>query len=238
MKFGIFSNNTLKIVACISMLIDHIGAILFPNVYILRIIGRVAFPVFAFLLAEGCFYTRNKFRHLFVISFFAIVMQVVLFIATKMIDFNIFIHFSIGVFLCYIINDIEKLIKRRKILLCIFLTLLFIAVIVLLICIDKYTTYFFSNYGIYGILLPVVLYLIKKYLNKIHIYFSIIAICICCVLMHYFTPYFYQLFGMISCCFIILYNGKKGKYNLKYLFYFFYPLHMVILYGISLLIGG
>ena len=55
MKFGIFSNNVLKIIACITMLIDHMGVLLFPKITILRIIGRIAFPIFAFLLAEGCY---------------------------------------------------------------------------------------------------------------------------------------------------------------------------------------
>ena len=59
MKFGIFSNNVLKIIACITMLLDHMGFILFPEYPIFRIIGRIAFPIFAFLLAEGCYYTKN-----------------------------------------------------------------------------------------------------------------------------------------------------------------------------------
>ena len=48
MKFGIFSNNVLKIIACITMLLDHMGFILFPEYPIFRIIGRIAFPIFAF----------------------------------------------------------------------------------------------------------------------------------------------------------------------------------------------
>ena len=66
MKFGIFSNNVLKIIACITMLLDHMGFILFPQYPIFRIIGRIAFPIFAFLLAEGCYYTKNKLRHFIV----------------------------------------------------------------------------------------------------------------------------------------------------------------------------
>ena len=97
MKFGIFSNNVLKIIACITMLLDHMGFILFPQYPIFRIIGRIAFPIFAFLLAEGCYYTKNKLRHFIVIAGFAVVMQTVLFLATKMTDFNIFIPFAISI---------------------------------------------------------------------------------------------------------------------------------------------
>lgn len=49
----ILNGNMLKIIAAITMTIDHIGAILFPHILILRIIGRIAFPIFAFMIAEG-----------------------------------------------------------------------------------------------------------------------------------------------------------------------------------------
>lgn len=236
MKFGIFSNNVLKIIACITMLIDHMGVVLFPKITILRIIGRIAFPIFAFLLAEGCYYTRNKIRHLLVISGFAVVMQVVLFLATRMTDFSIFIHFSIAVLLCLVIDLIEKFIKERKVIVSIALILSFLISVIMLILIDKNTTYFFSNYGLYGIFVPVVLYIIRKYIKHIHVFVSIMVICLSMVLMHFFTVWMYQLYGMIACVFILLYNGKKGKYNLKYLFYIFYPLHLVILYAIALIL--
>lgn len=236
MKFGIFSNNVLKIIACITMLIDHMGVVLFPKVMILRIIGRIAFPIFAFLLAEGCYYTRNKIRHLLVISGFAVVMQVVLFLATRMTDFSIFIHFSIAVLLCLVIDIIEKFIRERKVIVSIALVLSFIISVIMLILIDKNTTYFFSNYGIYAIFVPVVLYIIRKYIKHVHLLVSILIICLSMVLMHFFTVWMYQLYGMIACVFILLYNGKKGKYNLKYLFYIFYPLHLVVLYAIALIL--
>ena len=58
-KIGL-TNNQLKIIAMISMLIDHIGLQMFPDLLIFRIIGRLAFPIFAYMIAEGCFYTKNK----------------------------------------------------------------------------------------------------------------------------------------------------------------------------------
>ncbi len=238
MKYGIFSNNMLKIIACITMLIDHMGVILFPTVSILRIIGRIAFPIFAFLLAEGCFYTRNKLRHLVVMSGFAVVMQVVLYIATGMTDFSIFIHFSIAVGLCYIIDFIDIFIREKKVLMTVLLIVCTLLLASSIVLVDKNTTYFYSNYGIYSIFLPVTMYLVRKYIKQIHLFINIILICVAMVLMHYFTTYITQLYGMIACLFILFYNGKKGKLNLKYLFYIFYPLHMVVLYAIAMLLGG
>lgn len=53
------NRNQLKIIACISMLIDHIGYVLFPDVTVLRLIGRIAMPIFAFFIGEGCLYTKT-----------------------------------------------------------------------------------------------------------------------------------------------------------------------------------
>ena len=58
-NFGL-SGNALKIIAAISMVIDHVGLMFFPTLKILRIIGRLAYPIFAFMIAEGCYYTKNK----------------------------------------------------------------------------------------------------------------------------------------------------------------------------------
>ena len=53
MKAGL-SNNQLKILAMVAMTLDHVGAYLFPHVLWLRLVGRLAFPVYAFMIAEGC----------------------------------------------------------------------------------------------------------------------------------------------------------------------------------------
>ena len=51
------SQNQLKAVAAIAMLLDHVGAELFPEVILLRIIGRLAFPIFSYFIYEGFYYT-------------------------------------------------------------------------------------------------------------------------------------------------------------------------------------
>lgn len=57
---GVLSGNALKIIACVSMLVDHIGMILFPDVVALRIVGCLAMPLFAFTFAEGCYYSHKR----------------------------------------------------------------------------------------------------------------------------------------------------------------------------------
>jgi hypothetical protein len=59
---GFLTGNQLKLIAAGAMLADHVGLMFFPEAELLRIIGRLAFPIFAFMIAEGCKYTRNKLR--------------------------------------------------------------------------------------------------------------------------------------------------------------------------------
>jgi len=61
-KYGI-PQEGLKLLACGTMLIDHIGAVFFPYIRLLRIIGRLSFPIYCFLLAEGVHYTRSPLKY-------------------------------------------------------------------------------------------------------------------------------------------------------------------------------
>ena len=64
-KFNIgISASQLKKIALITMILDHMGLLLFPQTQIFRIIGRISFPIYAFLIAEGCRYTKNKYKYL------------------------------------------------------------------------------------------------------------------------------------------------------------------------------
>jgi len=66
----------IKLIAVITMMIDHIGFIFFPQYTILRIIGRIAMPLFAFSIARGFFYTNNKGKYFTLMILFAAISQV------------------------------------------------------------------------------------------------------------------------------------------------------------------
>ena len=67
--------NLLKLVAMITMLCDHAGKMLFPQYRIMRIIGRIAFPIYCYCIAAGCVYTRNPLNYLKRIVLLALISQ-------------------------------------------------------------------------------------------------------------------------------------------------------------------
>lgn len=250
-KIQILNGNALKLIAAFCMLIDHIGFQFSPpGVVIYRIIGRIAFPIFAFMMAEGCRYTKNKKLHFALIFSLATACQIVDYIAEKSLYMGVLVTFSISILLIYVFdymkscifnNSVKVFEKIASILLC--LSSVFVAVML--------TKVFEIDYGIFGILTPVFVSL--TYLHNTPFADSKIAK----VIDNNITRVFALAFGLllitlspkliydgitadyfmfVPCLLLLLYNGKKGKYNLKYFFYIFYPAHLAILGGISLLL--
>ena len=91
------SGNQLKIIALIAMTCDHVGKELLPGINVLQIVGRLAFPIFAYMIAEGCRYTRNRRKHLLNVAGLAILCQVVYFIAEGSLFQCILVTFSLSI---------------------------------------------------------------------------------------------------------------------------------------------
>mgnify|MGYP002512812198 CR=1 FL=1 len=69
----------LKLLAAACMLIDHAGMLLFPDKMWMRAVGRLAFPIFAYMIAEGCTYTRSRGKYFAQMAGLALVCQLVYF---------------------------------------------------------------------------------------------------------------------------------------------------------------
>ena len=236
-RFKILTNNALKIIACISMVFDHIGVIMFPEVMWLRAVGRLAYPLFAFCLAEGCYYTKDKIKHLIVIAMLGVAIQLFEYVFLEMIDLSIFIVFSISIILIYLLDDIDKAIRNKKKILSARSIVTFLTLLFGLNVLVYYSLIFDANFGYYGIIVPVILYAVKKYLNKHSwwIYVDCILLIGLFVARTIMTNNVYVLFSLFVIPLLLMYNGKRGKWKIKYFFYFFYPLHLVAIYLISIL---
>jgi hypothetical protein len=110
MKRGL-SGNALKLIALLTMTVDHIGYILFPSVLWLRIVGRLAFPIYAFLIAEGCRHTKRLGNYFITMAGFALFCQVVSFLATGSLYQCILVTFtlSIGIYWLFALGRTKTL---------------------------------------------------------------------------------------------------------------------------------
>ncbi|MBQ9152035.1 MAG: hypothetical protein IJX72_07270, partial [Clostridia bacterium] len=108
------SASTLKIIACIAMVIDHVGAYIFTDLEILRIIGRISFPIFAYFIAEGCRYTRHKLKRFLLVFGLSLLCEGVYYLYTGTLDGGILVTFSFSILLIYQVQAIKKALAQKR----------------------------------------------------------------------------------------------------------------------------
>ena len=236
-KIG-FSSFTLHIIAMAAMLIDHMYHTLFSDKIWMNAVGRITFPIFAFMIVEGYHHTRNIKKYMLRLLIFAIISEIPF---DLMIDESLFYPFYQNVMwtflisLCAIalIEKIKNKYQDNRIIL-FFLTGLIVIFSYLLGMI------MFVDYFGYGVLTVLTFYFLReKKLWKMIIEIIILAYINIILLGRYSIPLAYigefvlpvQSLALFSLPIIWIYNGKKGYHNnfIKYIFYAFYPLHMLIL---------
>ena len=230
-RFRILSGSMLKLLAIISMTIDHSAVILYPVIdamrvplsiggraitlyWVMRKLGRLAFPIFCFLISEGYAHTGNKVRYGLRLLIFALVSELPfnLLHGNRWLDAsgqNVFFTLFLGLILIHAYEaEVHQLLK--------FLAMAAVCTIAVVLKAD---------YGLYGALLVLVIHLFRN------------APCVQPLLAY---P---LLSGEIAACAafvpIQLYNGKRGFIRtpfLKFSFYAFYPAHILVLYGIRYLL--
>ena len=224
-KRGFLSGNMLKVVAAISMTIDHIGMQMFPNVDIFRVIGRIAFPIFAYMLAEGCKYTKNRGKHLGLLVVIAIICQAVFTYITGSYYQSILVTFSLSVCMIY---SMEYALSKQTVLSSTLPVLVMACVFVLtdvLPIVFKDTDYAI-DYGFVGVMVPVLIYMGRDRMQKLM--HTAIGLTILSLISGGF-----QWVCLMALPLLALYNGKRGKLKMKYFFYIYYPAHLVAIFLIS-----
>lgn len=245
------SGNALKMIAIITMLIDHVTAVTVENhilpdivksyigatdtIYtqkdymfwinvdtIGRGIGRLAFPIFVFLLVEGFYHTSSVLKYAFRLLIFALISEIPFDMAIYGTYFNFEyqnVYFTLFLSLLmmwgfdYVSENVQN--KALKIFL---MTLIFLTASFVSICIK-------CDYNIMGIAIAASIYLLRQKPR-----FMWIGVTFAMLLtMGIVGSSVLELAGVLSFILIARYNGERGSFNLKYLFYAFYPLHLFVL---------
>ena len=221
------TSNILHILAMIFMLIDHVGAVLFPRYLILRCIGRLAFPIYAFMIVEGFKHTRNLKKYTLRMFTFAFVSEIPF---NLLVSKNIFDPYHQNVLWTFIVALIcMYVISRLK-------NKAFIPIVVL---IGYYLGIVLkTDYKGAGVLMVLTFYLFDAKLLQLLWMYVINVLLMKSYVLSVGNFYFeIQALAIFSLLFIWLYNGKKGVKSkwFQYLCYAFYPLHMAILVIIAMI---
>ena len=224
------SGSTLKIIAIITMLIDHTAAVVLNQMLkqshasssigtaygIMRSIGRVAFPIFCFLLVEGFIHTRNQKKYALRLTLFALVSEIPFDLALSGEAFNwghqnvfwtLLISLIVMMAFTYIDKNVSMTIPLTKLLKGCVLAIGMVGAALLR-----------TDYSFIGVACILILYITRS--NK---KLQTFAGCI---------SFLWELPALIGFIPIYFYNGTRGI-NLKYFFYIFYPVHLLILYFIA-----
>ena len=242
-KLGFLSNNMLKLIAAALMVCDHAGMLLFPEVPVLRYIGRLAFPIFAYLIAEGAKYTRNRFRYFLTMASFAAVIQVGYSVFTQSLEMSVMVTFTLSLAIIFAIDFFKKEIFEEELSLprliggaaLTFVAVLAAAMLGILADIDYHFT---------GCLLPVFPALLTtprvkappKVFRILDTKWCRVAALAVGMLLLVADHGVLQWYGYCALPLLLLYSEKRGKWKMKYFFYVFYPLHLVVLYVIAAVI--
>ncbi len=217
-RIQFLDGTALKLIALASMVFDHVGDNFFPDQVWMRVIGRIAMPIFAFCIAEGFGHTRDQTKYLLRMLLFGVISEVPFDLVTsgKLLEFthqNIMLTFAwaiLGLLCC------EKVLENRRtkgrcalagfVLLVFFLSSLFLGL----------------DYNLLGVGLVIVYHLLR---DKAPLINNAAAVAFHAILRNV-GIYWFGLLGFLP---ILLYNGRRGK-GLKWLFYVFYPGHLLLIW--------
>lgn len=252
-KNNSISSAVLKNIAYVTMFIDHFFAIVYKayinvhtsqgvnmdeanDIYSIGIaVGRIAFVLFAFMAAEGFKYTSSRRNYLFRLGLFAFLSEIPFDLAFYGKIFylnnqNVYFTLYLGVLALYLIDKFQGEI--------------FMQINCLLLCCMA-AALLRTDYMFMGVLLIVVFYLCRSsfwhqfIVGSVTIYFGIVMVYVVRYwgrgysIRRFIDKGFDELYALFAFYFIYFYSGKKGRQLPKACYYLFYPLHLLLIYGIK-----
>ena len=223
------TGNQLKLLALVAMTLDHVGLQLLPEVPLLRILGRLAFPIYGWMIAEGCRHTHSPGKYLLRLVELAAVCQIVYFFAMGSLYQCVLVTFALSAWLIFAFQRM----KTRKTLPA---TLGFLlaagAVVFLTLGLPRLLTGtdYAIDYGLWGILLPFLVSLGVTPKQRLMLAIpALVGLGACYGGI--------QWWGLMALPVLALYNGQRGNRSLGRLFYLYYPAHLVVIYALGLVLG-
>ena len=228
-KYRVLDGTMLKCFAMVCMLVDHVGDIFFPGVRWMRMVGRLAMPIFSFFIAEGFAHSSNKKNYLLRMGLFALISEVPFDLAFDgTIGFshqNVMVTFFLALLALTgydtitnnnrMLSNVRERAKRG-------LGFLWAFALAILAFVLQ------TDYSGFGVLTVFLFYVYRNHAHWIRCAAGVGFM----ALTH--TKGIYVTVGL-SFFPLLLYNGQKGR-GLKWLFYAFYPGHLLVLYLIKLLL--
>ncbi len=221
---GFLSGTALKLIAMVCMVFDHVGDVFFPDAVWMRIIGRIAMPVFAFCVAEGCAHTHDRKKYLIRLGLFALISEIPFDLVStgKVLEFghqNIMATFFWTVLGLTLYDKVAGNGEDRK---------KTAAAVGILILFAVFSVIFRLDYSFTALGVTAIFYCFREkslwFRNVIAMAFHLLA--------RNVGLYAFGVLGFIP---VFFYNGKKGR-GLKWLFYLFYPCHLLLIYFIHALL--
>ena len=229
-SFQFLNAGDIKLIAIITMTIDHIGAALLPQYLFLRMIGRVAFPIYCYMIVNGLFHTRSRLKYLGRQLLFAVVAEVCFNLAfwreiKHPENQNVFFTLAIGLSVISLIDLLKEHWNRWQgstvmgfFLWPLELMILFAGCLIA----DQLRT----DYSFYGILMIFGFYAFRM---------NAIVSCAFQIYINWFLIGGVQAYAIAALPVIWLYNGEKGRLEEKgkWVFYWYYPVHLLIIYCVE-----
>lgn len=220
------NKQQIKIIANIAMLIDHVSLILISNETLLytvgRSVGRIAFPVFAFFIADGYSKTTNVRKYIGRLAILAVISQLPFYLMVETFKLNVCFTLMLGLVLIWATDSIIKTNKKTVVYLLYCLLVFIFGIIAQALSFD---------YGYCGVTTIFLFYTIPKLFKSKFITIMIVWV----FLVMYDTSEVMALFGLLL---LLLYNEKKTikKISKNHYDYCFYPVHLIILDALKFII--
>ena len=225
-KYQILDGTTLKLIAMISMVFDHAGDMFFPDVMWPRMIGRLAMPIFSFFIAEGFSHTRDKKKYLCRLGIFALISEIPFDLAFEgKIGFshqNIMLSFFLAVVALMLYDWIQGGTKSEENHASIGKTVLGVIAVAAIAALSLLLR---ADYTIFAVIAVFLFYVLRQKHPLVRTGVGVAFLALTRTVGYYCTT-------GLSFIPLAMYNGKKGK-GLKWLFYGFYPGHLLLLTAIK-----